>query len=235
MANLPSQHPHLSLHLTDRALTPLITSASPSRPDQTPHLDALTSLAHTALSAHESAQRLGLGLPQRIAVEHAGGGPVLLQSFLNPISPSSSPSSSPGKSNRDITRTPTPSQQQSNGDEAEARARSATAKLQLLHLGGPEPASTTRSLVAEDRDGDGDGDGDREEGGGGEANAPPMFVGIVVAPAADDALEARRAAARLERVGREVQARWGEVLRRGGDGDGDGEDGGGGGSGVGGE
>jgi hypothetical protein len=41
-----------------------------------------------------------------------------------------------------------------------------------------------------------------------------MLVGLVVAPSADEALEARRLAARLERVGKQVQMRWAEVQRR---------------------
>ncbi|KAI1758945.1 hypothetical protein GGR53DRAFT_515400 [Hypoxylon sp. FL1150] len=231
MANLPSQYPHLSLHLADRSLTPLITS-SRSRPQ----LDALTSLTHTTLSAHESATRLGLGSPQRIMVEHAGGGPVLLQSYLR-ASPSTAVPSSAGtatattatinnsnNNNNDITAAPTtlsstttststpmippPAGVTTNGarsatpsstsspdartpvNEAGAGAAAVERRLQQLQLGEAE--------VEDSHDG------------------APMLVGIVVAPNADEARAARRAAARLERVGREVQARWAEVMQDGG-------------------
>ena len=42
---------------------------------------------------------------------------------------------------------------------------------------------------------------------GGE-DGPPRLVGVVVAGSADQTKEARRAAARLERVGREFQREW---------------------------
>ncbi|KAI1107171.1 hypothetical protein F4804DRAFT_329689 [Jackrogersella minutella] len=179
MANLPSQHPHLSLHLTDRALTPLITSARTQ-----PQLEALTSLSHGALSAHESALRLGLGSPQRIVVEHADGGPILLQSFLRADAAPPRPSTN-GQPSAAPSELASPSSPTSTAAER---------RLQQLQLGG---AATP--TLAEEPDGSGEADAN---------NAPPMFVGLVVAPGSDDARDARRAAARLERVGREIQARW---------------------------
>lgn len=79
MANLISRHPDLALHLSDRTLTPLVTSAR----DQQQH-DALASLSHAALYAHQTAQRLGFGKPKRIIVEHNNGGPLILQTFIAP-------------------------------------------------------------------------------------------------------------------------------------------------------
>ncbi|KAI1380915.1 hypothetical protein F4677DRAFT_405122 [Hypoxylon crocopeplum] len=219
MANLPSQHPRLSLHLTDRALTPLITSSRTG-----PQLDALTSLSHTALSAHESAQRLGLGLPQRLIVEHADAGPVLLQSFLRapaPSRPSTSTTTANGQAaDNDGSRTRTGNGEVATPVEPEASPTSTLEQrlqqLQLLRGGSISSAlddagagATSPTLDAAEAE---------------DANAPPMLVGIVVAPSADEARDARRAAARLERVGREVQARWAEAQQAQEDGD---EEGGG--------
>ncbi|KAH7026188.1 uncharacterized protein B0I36DRAFT_352087 [Microdochium trichocladiopsis] len=77
MANLINRHPDLALHLSDRTLTPLVTSAR----DQQQH-DALASLSHAAFHAHQTAQRLGFGKPKRIIVEHANNGPLVLQTFV---------------------------------------------------------------------------------------------------------------------------------------------------------
>lgn len=46
-------------------------------------------------------------------------------------------------------------------------------------------------------------------------DAPPMLVGVVVAASSEEAREARRAAARLERVGREFQKEWTAQAERG--------------------
>ena len=147
MTNLPSQHPTLSLHLSDITLTPLITSSSSQS-----HLESLTSLTTSALTSQTAAQRVNLGRPQRIMVEYPDRGAVVLQSYLDP---------------RDAE------ERTVNGDtSADAETRST----------GKDEA--------------------RSE------DAAPMLVGLVVAGSADDAREARRAAARLERVGREFQKEW---------------------------
>ncbi|RYP55345.1 hypothetical protein DL768_000100 [Monosporascus sp. mg162] len=239
MASLPAKHPNLSLHLTDRALTPLITSARASAQQ----LDALTSLSHTALSAHETASRLGLGVPQRVMVEHGGGGgPLVLQSFLSPSSSSASSASASapasalnpgtagdGGTDQAAMQPGTRANGADGGDTAAERTADAeeqgegereqertshdtmssttTARLQRLQL------QTQEELTAGARVGDDDYNGDAEEEEEG-VNTPPMLIGIVVAPSADEALDARRAAARLERVGRVVQARWAEASRQ---------------------
>jgi hypothetical protein len=46
-------------------------------------------------------------------------------------------------------------------------------------------------------------------------DAAPMLVGVVVAASSDEAREARRAAVRLERVGREFQKEWTAQAERG--------------------
>ncbi|KAI1194726.1 hypothetical protein F5X97DRAFT_267038 [Nemania serpens] len=251
MANLPSQHPHLAIHLTDRALTPLISSARAKQ-----HFDALTTLSHTALSAHESAHRLGLGPPQRIVVEH-GEGPVLLQAFLSPHAPTPTPtlttvttplltqddqpaSSSAAAANGGASRSP-PSPAQN------LRQHQGALALAVESRGGggataaaPTTATTNTTTTAYLRGGAGprhdddehhhhrnhagyghhplfladDADLDEDE----NPDAPPMLVGIVVAASADATLEARRAAARLEHVGREIQGQWTESQGHGGHG-----------------
>ncbi|KAF5021199.1 hypothetical protein F66182_6788 [Fusarium sp. NRRL 66182] len=171
MASLPSQHPTLSLHLSDVTLTPLITSASSQS-----HLESLTALTSSALSSQTAAQRLGLGRPQRLMVEYPDRGPVVLHSYVDPRDavdatagnsnsaaapiPSSRPGSSPGSSHGPDSRAP----------------RS-------------DPMASPRYDP-------------RSE------DAAPLLVGVVVAGSADEAREARRASARLERVGREFQKEW---------------------------
>ena len=75
---MSSHSPTISYHLTDREKTPVTTSAASQ-----PQFDSLTSLAATALTTLSAASRLGLGTPERVVVEHAGGR-VVLCSFLDP-------------------------------------------------------------------------------------------------------------------------------------------------------
>jgi hypothetical protein len=159
MSTLPSQHPKLSLHLADQALTPIITSSRSQ-----PQLESLTSLTAAALTAHSAAQRLGLGVPLRMMVEHTGGSsaPLILASFLNPDA---------GLCSAPIVGL--------NG----------SAQTQRTDLPDARPASNT----------------DAE---GANVDAAPMLLSLVVAGSSDDALEARRAAARLEKVGGEFQKEW---------------------------
>ncbi|KAI1186812.1 hypothetical protein F5B17DRAFT_345363 [Nemania serpens] len=266
MANLPSQHPDLAIHLTDRALTPLISSARTKQ-----HIDALTTLAHTALSAHESAHRLGLGPPQRIIVEH-GEGPVLLQAFLSPRAPVATPTPT-----ATTVTTPLATQEDHSAPALAASPSNSTTAAAAAANGGtaqspPSPAQNTRqhqgalALAAESRGtaaaapttaittttttaylrGGAAPDDDKNDdhhhnnhnnnnqplGYGGQhplfladdadpddedenPDAPPMLVGIVVAASSDATLEARRAAARLEHVGREIQGQWSEMQGQG--------------------
>lgn len=159
MSNLPSQHPTLSLHLTDLTLTPLITSSSSPT-----HLESLTSLTSSAITSQTTAQRANLGRPQRIMIEYPDSGAVVLQSYLDP-----------------------------------------------RELGGhSESESGSKYKHDNDHDADADADVDPDDATARSADdaAAPVLISVVVAASSDDAREARRAAARLERIGREFQREW---------------------------
>ncbi|RSL56518.1 hypothetical protein CEP53_006761 [Fusarium sp. AF-6] len=167
MASLPSQHPTLSLHLSDVTLTPLITSASSQS-----HLESLTALTSSALSSQTAAQRLGLGRPQRLMVEYPERGPVVLHSYLDP---------------RDTTEASAAGNNNAAAVAASSRPGSAPGSSH-----GPDSRSEPPPAKDDPRSED----------------AAPLLVGVVVAGSADEAREARRASARLERVGREFQKEW---------------------------
>ncbi|UPL00903.1 hypothetical protein LCI18_011837 [Fusarium solani-melongenae] len=167
MASLPSQHPTLSLHLSDVTLTPLITSASSQS-----HLESLTALTSSALSSQTAAQRLGLGRPQRLIVEYPERGPVVLHSYLDP---------------RDTAEANAAGNNNAAAATASSRPGSAPGSSH-----GPDSRSEPPSAKDDPRSED----------------AAPLLVGVVVAGSADEAREARRASARLERVGREFQKEW---------------------------
>lgn len=185
MAHLPTQYPHLALHLTDRALTPIISSSPNQQPktfstspppssstsssdDETgsPEDDTATlqtlSLAHltaTALTAYDTAKRLDRGAPLRTMVEYPDNGPVVLYSYLCPTLD---------------TETQHP-------------------PLQL----SDEPQENQEEQQEQQDEQDTDG-----------PNAPPMLIGTVIAPRGDHLRDARRAAGRLERIGKGFQAAW---------------------------
>lgn len=205
MASLPNQYPHLALHLTDRALTPILSSSSSSQPpksqpaktfstsppsasssdeednspaeDDTATLQTL-SLAHltaTALTAYDTAKRLDRGAPLRTMVEYPDNGPVVLYSYMCPMGL--------------VFGTPGAAQN-NNLDTGEEEHRHPP-----LQLSDDEEDGGREVQETEDEDPEG-------------PNAPPMLIGTVIAPRGEHLRDARRAAGRLERVGRGFQAEW---------------------------
>ena len=171
MTNLPSQHPTISLHLTDVTLTPLITSSSSQS-----HLESLTSLTTSAIKSQSAAQRANLGRPQRIMVEYPDHGAVVLHSYLEPREERPYPHARPTSSSSAADGA---HHSLASNEEAEEDPRSR-----------PDEPATYGDAASKAED------------------ATPALIGIVVAGTAEDAREARRAASRLERIGREFQREW---------------------------
>lgn len=190
LQDLPLLHPSLTLHLSDPADTPIISSAppppssstspsAPQPPSASSRPAALSCLNRSALASYTAAQRLGLGNPVRIIVECAPrprkseqdavgggdgerGGPVVLNTYIPPL----------------------PQQQ-------------------------PAAAEQVNGVVAEAGGTAGDPLGDEADDG---SRRPPLLVAVVVAPDGETqtVAEARLAASRLARVGRRLQATWAE-------------------------
>lgn len=196
MANIPTSS-NISLHLTDRAGTPLVSSSTSTNRTSQSQSQALSSLTTAAITTYDTASRLGFGLPQRILVETSSPGPVILHSYVNPQ-----------PSQRARARAPT------NGRGIIEQARE-----DLRPLSGTTENSSVADITrAEGTDGllvngvdygkDVEAEGSGEEEDGNSREVPPMLVGTVVAATAAEAGEARRVAARLERMGREFQREW---------------------------
>lgn len=186
--------PQLALHLADRALTPIVSSSrqpSSSSPAQTRvQAQALSAITTTALSAYESASRLGLGVPERIMIETQSSGAIVLHSYLNPL-PTQRPSS------RRI-------QSRESGDGIADQTR---AELRQIHGSGDNDNGEEQGsevLV----NGVGGLDFDDADDTDNDSIQPPLLIASVVGSSAAQSGDARRAAARLERTGRTFQREW---------------------------
>lgn len=141
-------------------------------------------------------------------VEYPGAGLVVLHSYMCPMSLAlGAPGGRRASSDSLHTAASAAASGAAEGPAAEGlRARPRSSGLDPLDSDGED---------GDDHDDD-DDDGEEEEGQGGSPNAPPMLIGTVVAPRAEDLREARRAAARLERIARVFQTEW--VVEGGGGG-----------------
>ncbi|KAF7922565.1 uncharacterized protein EAE98_008091 [Botrytis deweyae] len=194
----PNHNPNLSLHLTDLSLTPLISTSSSSRPSNSnsnsnshakpPQFQSLTTLTSTALSAYNASLHLNLGSPQRIIVESASSGPILLHSFISPTS--STPHSTSSTRHRSRSTHTNALDTRTNGSE-NLNGVSNIRSLEILSAAREEmrPLSgTTEGSHSEQERHD-----VRDEG----AQAP-LLVGTIVARTAEHVGEARKAAHRIE-------------------------------------
>ncbi|EPQ66317.1 BgtA-21434 [Blumeria graminis f. sp. tritici] len=190
------ESPRLALHLADRALAPLFSSADfdtprvPGLQSQT-QAQALSSLTNTAIIAHDTSLRLGLGAPMRIMVEMQSSGPIVLQSFLNPSSINNSESDKNSRSLIEIDEEPQKSIDSCLGKGTTDRGSNGS-KMCVPDIS-----------IANDKDVHGEL-GDKKP----ISPSPPLLIAVVVAPTSVEAAEARRAASRLVRAGRECQGAW---------------------------
>ena len=198
MANLPSiaTHPHLARHLADRALTPILSSSrnpSSSRNSQSQtQAQALSSLTTAAITAYDMAARLGLGLPQRIMIETQSSGPTIFHSYINP----------PSTQRPQIPHAQDQENVQGIVEQAQDGLRPLTGTTDAGSV--DEPGESSEVLV----NGIPHNEEVVEEDEESSIQPPPLLIASVVAPTAADAIDARRAAARLERTGREFQREW---------------------------
>lgn len=191
MATPPSSN--LAVHLADRAGTPLVSSSqSNHNPQSQTQLQALSSLTAAAITAYDTASRLGLGLPQRIMIEMQSSGPIILHSFLNPTTAQRPPTLylEDHDSVRDIV------------EQAREDLRPLSGTTDTESMG--QDRETNEELV-NGVSGSGDIQDTLETES--PSQPPPMLIASVVAPAVD-AAAARRAAASLEQTARIFQREW---------------------------
>jgi len=194
MIDLQIPESRIAFHLSDRALTPLISSSPQSQPATSPsqpesQMQALTTVA---ITAYDSASRLGLGLPQRIMIESQNRGPVILHSYLNP--PSTRSSTLHGSGRGIVEQAREELRPLSSGADAE---RSRT-----------DDQEDSRDVLANGIHYEEELEEEEGEEEGSSSQRPPLLIATVVVTSAADTGEARQAAAKLERLGREVQQEW---------------------------
>ncbi|CAK7205040.1 hypothetical protein SEUCBS139899_007804 [Sporothrix eucalyptigena] len=221
MAALPRQFPDLAIHLTDHTRTPIVSSASgyggpddededdndnnsqtptgSSKPTRQQRAAALDDLANTALRARDAAARLGLGadLPRATDAEGPDGSSAALLAALGMTPPEHMVVTySTGAVVIESFLDPRQERRRQR-QEQQYRQLQLAQQTQLMSSSSPSQAGGSNS------NGNGDEAGDDEDDAA--AGHAPLLLGLVAAPDAQSLGDARRATARLERVGRAVQ------------------------------
>ena len=184
--------------LADRTLTPIVSSVplptlgddGPSKTEQK-KLQSLTTITTTAVSAFDSAARLGLGLPQRVVFETKSGGPVVLHAYLNPPS-RKRPATLADKNSdeRDIVV-----QAREDLRPLTATTDGASDRHQDVGEGSADGAPVSEQSVGDEAE---DGEYESESG----SQQSPLLIASVIAV---NVGEGKKAVGGLERAGREIQ------------------------------
>ncbi|CAK7219076.1 hypothetical protein SBRCBS47491_003721 [Sporothrix bragantina] len=233
MAALPRQFPDLAIHLTDHTRTPIVSSASgyggdnpeeqdadnnsndsqaatptaagpASKPTRQQRAAALDDLAATALRARDAAARLGLGadLPQvsADAVDGPESSSAALLAALGMTPPE----------HMVVTYSTGAVLIESFLDPRQQRRRQRQEQQfrQLQQAQQTQISSTAPSQAGQGANDAADNDEDEA------ASRAPLLLGLVAAPDVQSLADARRATARLERVGRAVQQELASQERR---------------------
>lgn len=169
-------------------------------------------------------------------IETSDGGPILLHSYVHPVTvPTKEHSRAPTENGsvrrkdvvaaaREGLRLLSSEEGTSAGEReltnGEGKTRAVNGNWSPLRSN--EDQSDEDEEEEEDRGEEEDDEEEDEEDADDEASLklPPLLIATVVTPSAAEALDARRAAARLERMGREFQSAWmreQEDARGGGD------------------
>jgi len=197
MSNISASYPTIGLHISDQTLTPILSSSQTISDSDVsvPQAQALNALTTTAITAYETARRLGLGLPQRLIIETANDGPMLLQSYLDPslVTPRNLINNVDNNNLDDLLDVGRPS----TGSSEETTING------LGNVGGPSDSLTN---------GFDDEHGATTEAQSGEDTTaiqpPPMLFATVVVPRRSELNDGRTVAMRVERMGRQFQREW---------------------------
>ncbi|CAK7566258.1 MAG: hypothetical protein SEPTF4163_004196 [Sporothrix epigloea] len=224
MASLPHEFPDLAIHLTDNTRTPIVssvsgygdesldhgegssdtqaatpTSSGPSRPTRQQRAAALDDLAATALRARDAAARLGLGADLPRVSADAGDGfersSAALLAALG-MTPPEHIVVTYSTGAVLIESFLNPRQQQRRHQRQEQQYR----QLEFTQQ-SPFISSSSQAGMADNHSSNIPGNEEEYETFGGA----PLLLGLVAAPDAHSLSDARRASARLNRVGRAVQ------------------------------
>ncbi|CAD6442623.1 07461d90-47e9-446d-8306-e8273bf0638e-CDS [Sclerotinia trifoliorum] len=189
----PNSNSNIALHLTDSSLSPLLSTSSSSTSSTSrtnpAQIQSLTTLTSTALSAYNSSLHLNLGTPQRIIVETAPSGPILLHSFIAPTS-SAAQSTSGRHRSRPIHNHAHGARMNgleniNGGSSIRGLEIISAAREDMRPLSGTTEGSHSEQEHHDVKD---------------EEVQVPLLVGTVVARSAEQIGEARRAAHRIEIV-----------------------------------